>query len=324
MEKDLVERESIPFKAIPAAGVHGVGVKALPGNLLRLLRGTIASRKILRDYQPDVLLFTGGYVAIPMAAAGYRFQSLVYIPDIEPGLALKALIRLSDYVAVTADISLRFIKGRPAKVTGYPTRIGLEKWDMDSGRKALDIETDKPIILITGGSKGAHSINEAVSVNLAELLDMAAILHITGQADYKEISEIKSRLGQQAKDYYPHPYLHEMGAALAAANLVVSRAGASILGEYPFFGLPAILVPYPHAWKYQRVNAQYLVDNGGAVILDDSVLRERLPGEVRRVISDKGIFDRMHKSMLSLAKPEAAKHIADLLVQMTAGGNQNG
>ena len=89
MEADLVTRSGVPFTAIPAAGVHGVGLRTLPGNLLRLARGTLAARRILAEFRPDVLLFTGGYVAAPMAFAGRHIPSLVYCPDIEPGLALE-------------------------------------------------------------------------------------------------------------------------------------------------------------------------------------------------------------------------------------------
>ena len=95
MEEDLVKRAGIRYTAIPAAGVHGVGLKALPGNLVRLARGVLASRRILREFNPQVLFFTGGYVAVPMALAGTGVPSLLFVPDIEPGLALKTLARFA-------------------------------------------------------------------------------------------------------------------------------------------------------------------------------------------------------------------------------------
>jgi len=100
METALVERAGIPFKAIPAAGVHGVGLRRLPGNLLSLARGVVASQSLLAAFRPDVLFFTGGYVAVPMALAGRKVASLLYVPDIEPGLALKTLARFATRITL--------------------------------------------------------------------------------------------------------------------------------------------------------------------------------------------------------------------------------
>jgi len=102
MEADLVQHAGVAYEAIPAAGVHGVGLRTLPGNISQLARGVIASRRILKRFKPDVLLFTGGYVAAPMAVAGARIPSLLFVPDIEPGLALKFISRTSRVIAVTA------------------------------------------------------------------------------------------------------------------------------------------------------------------------------------------------------------------------------
>jgi UDP-N-acetylglucosamine--N-acetylmuramyl-(pentapeptide) pyrophosphoryl-undecaprenol N-acetylglucosamine transferase len=121
--------------------------------------------------------------------------------------------------------------------------------------------------------------------------------------------------------YRAYPYLHdEMGAAMAAADLVVSRAGASCLGEFPQFGLPAILVPYPHAWQYQMVNAQYLEEHGAAVVVKDSDLPAMLLPTVRRLMGDPQSLSRMRSSMGALAEPQAADRIASLLSSLAASG----
>ena len=96
MEEPLVKRQGIQFKAIPAAGVHGVGIAALPRNLVTITRGMFAARRILGDFKPDVMFFTGGYVAVPVALAGHSIPSLLYVPDIEPGMALKSLSGIAD------------------------------------------------------------------------------------------------------------------------------------------------------------------------------------------------------------------------------------
>ena len=105
MEAELVTRRNIPYRSIPAAGIHGVGLRSLPGNISRLFQGVKASRRILDEFKPDVLFFTGGYVAAPMAYAGRKKPITLYVPDIEPGMALKFLARFADSIALTAEES---------------------------------------------------------------------------------------------------------------------------------------------------------------------------------------------------------------------------
>jgi len=321
MESRLVERENVPFKSIPAAGVHGVGLRQLPANLLRLARGVLSARSILREYRPDVLLFTGGYVAVPMALAGARIPTLLYVPDIEPGLALKTLARFADRIAITAADSRRYFR-RPERLvlTGYPVRPGLSAWPREKARAALNLNSSSPVLLVTGGSKGARSLNNAVLANLPALLDMVELIHVTGELDWDTVNAKGSELSpeQQAR-WHRFPYLHEqMGAALSAADLAVSRAGASTLGEYPLFGLPAVLVPYPYAWRYQKVNADYLVSHGAAVIVEDARLQDQLLPAVRDMLADAGKLNSMRAAMRSLARPDAASGIARQLQDLAS------
>jgi UDP-N-acetylglucosamine--N-acetylmuramyl-(pentapeptide) pyrophosphoryl-undecaprenol N-acetylglucosamine transferase len=320
MEAELVKRAGIPFRAIPAAGLHGVGVWALPRNLLRLARGTLAARRILRAFRPEILFYTGGYVAGPMALAGRQIPSLLFVPDIEPGVALKSLARFAARIAVTTPDSRPYFS-KPVVVTGYPVRPELAGWDRSKGRRALGLDPELPTLMIWGGSKGARSINLAVVPNLPYLLEKAQVVHISGEADWPVIETARAGLMSEQKGrYHPHPYLHEeMGAALASADLVVSRAGASILGEYPFFGLPAVLVPYPHAWRYQRINAEYLAQHGAAVILKDEFLSQELLTAVKDLLENPAKLAAMRQAMRSLAQPHAAQAIA---AQLLALGEQ--
>lgn len=327
MEADLVKRQNIPFTAIPAAGVHGVGLRRLPGNLLQLARGAFASQRILREFQPDVLLFTGGYVAVPMAMMAIPKMSLLYVPDIEPGLALKVLARFSDCIAVTKDESRCYIpKNKRVVLTGYPVRHQLREWTRESGKTALNLRHDQPVLLVFGGSKGAHSINQAVMANLPQLLELAQVIHLSGQLDWEEVQAVSKTLPARLTDrYHPYPYLHEkMGAAMASADLVVSRAGASSLGEFPFFGLPAVLVPYPYAWRYQKVNADYLEQRGAAVVLEDQCLQERLLPSVNDLFTNQEKLSAMRRAMQSLSCPHAARDIANLLRELAVQAARKG
>jgi UDP-N-acetylglucosamine--N-acetylmuramyl-(pentapeptide) pyrophosphoryl-undecaprenol N-acetylglucosamine transferase len=325
MEADLVAAKGIPFKSVPAAGVHGVGLNKLPGNLVKLAKGIAASRKILRDFNPDVLLFTGGFVAVPMALAGIKVNSLLYVPDIEPGLALRTLARFSDKIALTSKKSIKYFKSlRKLVVTGYPTRADFTKVNKADARRKIGLTNDLPVLLIIGGSKGAHLINQAVLPNLSRLLQKYQVVHLTGAADFQEFQDFKTKIEPGlSRNYYPFAYLYEeINFVFSAADLAVSRAGASILGELPLMGLPAVLVPYPFAWRYQKVNADYLVDHQAAVMIPNAELESKLVSTLDGLFADKETLSSMSKSMAELATPDAAAQLADLVCSLgeTPGG----
>jgi len=327
MEADLVKRAGIPYEEISAAGVHGVGLAALPGNLLQLSQGYLESRHILGRFRPDVLFFTGGYVAIPMAFAGHSRPSLLYVPDIEPGLALKTLARSADRIAVTTDTSRQYFNNQAiVRVSGYPTRPDLQAWDRQKAFQALGLTADLPVLFVFGGSKGARSINRALLACLPDLLNEAQVVHVSGNLDWPEVQTASQALPPElAQRYHPHPYLHEeMGAAFTSADLVVARAGASSLGELPLFGLPAILVPYPYAWRYQRINAEYLAARGAALILMDEDLGLQLLPTVRELLNDPARREQMRQAMHQLATPQAARQIADDLISLAGGPSAGG
>jgi UDP-N-acetylglucosamine--N-acetylmuramyl-(pentapeptide) pyrophosphoryl-undecaprenol N-acetylglucosamine transferase len=328
MEAGLVQRAAprfaVSFAAIPAAGVHGVGWRRIPRNLIQLAQGVLASRRLLHEFKPDVLFFTGGYVAAPMAVAGRGFPSLLYVPDIEPGLALRFMARFASRVAVTAEDSRTYFNRPTAKVivTGYPVRADLGAWTTESARAHFNLDNQAPVLLVFGGSKGARSINQAVTTWLPHLLEIAQVVHITGQLDWNEVDNSQNSLPQDLRDrYHAFPYLHEdMGAALACADLSVSRAGASSLGELPLFGIPAILVPYPYAWRYQKVNADYLVQHGAAILLKDADLKDRLFHIVQELFDQPARLQSMARAMRAQARPQAAGQIAGLLKELAAPG----
>lgn len=161
------------------------------------------------------------------------------------------------------------------------------------------------------------SINAALARNLKELLSFTQVIHISGALDWESAKKNADELPDDLKPRYRvMPYLHEMGAALAAADLAVSRAGASTLGEYPFFGLPAILAPYPYAWRYQKVNADYLAERNAAVVLRDEELGEKLLPLARELLADAPRLNAMRAAMRSLSLPGAAHEIASQLARL--------
>ncbi|NJN43763.1 MAG: undecaprenyldiphospho-muramoylpentapeptide beta-N-acetylglucosaminyltransferase [Anaerolineae bacterium] len=318
MEAELVQREGIPFRAIPASAVHGVGLRTVIG-LGNAARGYFAARKIVNHFQPDAMVFTGGYVAVPVAFAGRHIPTLLYVPDIEPGWALKTLARFADAIALIADDSRAYFPTHPRLVTtGHPVRGGMAAWDRETARQKFGFSAAYPTLLIFGGSRGARTINRAVLAVLPQLLSEMQVLHLSGTLDWEEVQAAQESLpADLASRYRAFPYLHdEMGAAYAVSDLVLSRAGASSVGEFPLFGLPAILVPYPHAWRYQKVNADYLVRHGAAMMVPNEELLEKILPTVQGIMRDVPRREKMQSAMAALATPNAAESIGNLLFEL--------
>lgn len=319
VEEELVTRAGLTFRSIPAAGVHGVSLNKLPGNIWQLVRGFFAAGEIIRQFKPDVLFFTGGYVAVPVALAGLRIPSVGFVPDIEPALAMKVVCRFATQIAVIIEASRQFYPEKaPLQVTGYPIREELRKTDRHLAINHFQFRSDLPVLLVTGGSLGARSINKAIMAALPELLQSMQVIHITGNTTWEEFAPQRAALDDRLRQHYrPYPYLHseEIAQAFSIANLVVSRAGASSLGEYPYYGLPAILVPYPHAWRYQKENAQALAERGAATVLRDEDLERDLLPVILNLMKDHQKTRDMSQAMKALSKPHAAEEIAALFDQ---------
>lgn len=316
IEADLVKRAGIKYRGISAAGLHGVNVLSLPKRIAKLAKGYFSAKEIIRDFTPDVMFFTGGYVGFPVAMAGKNIPSVLFVPDIEPGMALEQLSKNADIITVVCEDSVKNFKNSgKIRITGYPTRKDIQQWDKTKALKVFGLNENEPILFVFGGSKGARSINQALRVNLSKMLKRCQIIHITGSTDWEDMNAFYKALPEDDKKKYKiFPYLHEeMGAAFSAADLIISRAGASTLGEFPLFGVPAILVPYPYAWRYQKTNADYLVSQNAALMVKD----EDLPSQMLPVVTD--LLDHPEKlasmkaAMKSLAKPDAAKQILEII-----------
>lgn len=319
MEETLLARYQIPFKAISAAGIHGIDILRLPKNSLQLFKGWLESKAIIRDFKPHVIFFTGGYLGIPMSAAARNIPSVVFVPDIEPGQALKIIMRSANSIAVSTDQSLRYIQEKnKVKITGYPLRKEIKKWDRKKSRAHFNIPPKAKVLLVFGGSKGARSINQALMPVLNKLTEEMHVIHITGVDNWENVlTIIKADSSFKSPRYHAFPFLHEdIGAAFAAADLAVCRAGASTIGELPYFGLPAIMVPYPHAWQYQQQNAEYLVNAGGAEIIEDKNLSTELYRKITKTIPNIQKIESMRKNLRKLAVADAEQSIANMLLEV--------
>jgi len=319
MESQLIAQANLQFSGISAGGLRGVGLRQRLSHAITLARGSLEARNILRRFRPSVVLATGGYVSAPvvLAARLQRIPTLIYLPDIVPGLAVRVLAPLATRVAVTAQRTAEAF-GRKGIATGYPVRQELRETDRDEARRRLGVTADIPLLLVFGGSRGAHSINMAVAENLEALTKDAQVLHICGHLDRAALLERRAELPpEQAARYRVESYLHEeMTWALVAADLAISRAGASVLGELPAARLPAILVPYPHAGRHQEDNARYLIEAGAALKIDDDNLAAELAPTVTKLLTDTEQRRQMRSKLSALDRPHAARDLARLLVEI--------
>ncbi len=313
IEERLARSKGLEFYAIPAGGVRSMGLRRAVANLVRLAVGFGRALGQVRRFQPDVALVTGGYVSVPAALAAWlnRRPVVVCLPDMEPGLAVRALSRLAAAVTVTCEeVSGRLPAGK-AVVTGYPVRAALVQGDRGKARARLGLAADEPVVLIFGGSSGARAINEATLGALDGLLQLAKVYHITGPLDYERVQAVWKGLGTCARTRYMiYSYVEEMMPDLLwAADLVVARAGAATLGEFPVVGVPAVLVPGSFGGGHQEPNASYMRDRGAAVIIEDAELPQRLSTTVQQLMEDGERRARMAAASRALARPQAAAAI---------------
>lgn len=322
-ERPLIEESGVRLYAydeVRAGPLHGVSWRKRFASLIDLLVGTIQAFGLLRRHQPAALLLTGGWVGLPVALAAWvrRVPSLIFLPDIEPGLSIRVLQRFARRVATTVDESSVYFPPGKTITTGYPLRCIMSEATRDAAIRHFGLDPARKTLLVFGGSRGAHSINQALIDILPELLaDGLQIIHVSGTLDWLEVEAKRAALPTTAH-YHAFAYLHqEMGLAMACADLVVSRAGASTLGEFPFFGLPSILVPYPHAWRYQKVNADYLAQHGAAVCLSDADMPHDLLPTIRSLLGDHARLEQMRAAAQRLAKPDGAHSVAQELTRLT-------
>jgi undecaprenyldiphospho-muramoylpentapeptide beta-N-acetylglucosaminyltransferase len=326
IEESLVPKNGLRLETIVGGAVVGVPWRERLVNITKLAWSLGKASSIIGRFKPDVLFMTGGYVNAPVATAAWlrRVPSVIYLPDIEPGMSIRELSRFAKRVACTAETSISFFKPGKGIVTGYPVRRSLraaKALTKDEALAQFNLKRERPTLFVFGGSRGARSINRALLGGLPKLLDQIQVIHVSGTLDWAEIKENKDSLPEDQQSYYRvYPYLHEeMGKAFRSADLVLARAGASMLGECPAFGLPAILVPYPYAWRYQKVNAEYMEHRGAAITVRDEELGDKLVELVLSLLTNTILLEKISTAAEELDDPDSATKLAQLLMDIGQG-----
>ena len=310
IEVRVVPGAGYPLRVLPGRQLRGGGAASALRGFAAALRGVVGGVRLLGAVRPVLVVGVGGYasVAVVLAAAVRRVPTILLEQNVIPGAANRWLSRLAHRVCVGfAESVAAFPPGR-AVHTGNPIRAGV----LAAARTAHG-ERTRPGLLVFGGSGGARRLNQA-TVEAMGLLGATArvidVTHQTGPADLEAV-----RAGYAALDLPVRvlPFIDDMGAAYAGADVVVGRAGAMTCAELTAIGLPAILVPYPYAADdHQRRNAEVLVAGGAAeMILDRELGGERLAGALRGLLENPTRRAAMAEAARALGRPDAADRVAD-------------
>lgn len=317
VDEVIVPRAGIEFRAISAGALRVGSPLTFGSNMLKLARGVMQSIGILRGFKPDVVFATGGYASVPVGVAArlLRRPLVVYLPDVTPGWAVRLLSRLATRMTTTSERALAYLPATKATVVGYPVRDEFWTLDRAAARDALALPRDGKVLLVTAGSLGAQKINDAVAASLERILAQAMIVHVTGPGGEAAATQQRAALPAELQARYTvHGYLDEMPAAMVAADLVVSRAGASSLGELPAAGAPSVLVPGEYEGWSQAPNAEHMQAAGAAVMLRNADLG-RLGDVVLDLLADDARLGAMRAAARTMARPDAARDLARVLVE---------
>lgn len=324
MEARLVPDAGLAFKGVSGQGLPRAlnleTVKTVGKSFLALWE----TKEILRKFKPDLVVGTGGYVSGPvvLTAALFGIPTLLHEQNALPGITNRILARFVKKVMVTFPESVAHF-GLSGKIVlvGLPVRPEIGEVSREVGAKCFGLSADKPTLLVTGGSRGARSLNRAMVSLLERLRDRpeVQVIWATGKETHRETLKALQERGIPW-EHFPWKileYLKDMPEAYAAADLCVSRAGAASLAELMVAGKPSILIPYPFAAEnHQEHNAQALVQAGAARLIRDQDLNgERLWQEVAAVLWERSRLETMARDAKKLAQPEALTKIVEVCLE---------
>ncbi|MEO8570886.1 MAG: glycosyltransferase [Chloroflexota bacterium] len=322
LEAGLVPAAGIPLRRLTARSLRTTeaDVHAVLDPVRLGLSVPQAAAILIRD-RPAAIFTTGGYVAVPvlLAAAPLGIPVVMWDGNVIPGRAVRATARLAVAFAVSFEATCGALQaaapGRPCYVTGTPIReVGAI--DRVAARTKMDIDPTERVLLIFGGSQAVRRFNAAVAAALPRLVESVTVIHVTGDDGYAAALAAREALPAEARRRYrPHPFLRDdMLAALAAADLVVGRAGSSTLAEVTAMGLPMVVVPYPHAAGHQRANAASLVEAGAARLVDDADFDADALLDAAGLLRDPAAHAAMSAAARALGRPGAAAAVARLVL----------
>lgn len=321
--ENRMEMERVPKAGYEIVGlpVMGFDRKRLWRNfkvLAKLYKSMRKAKKIIKDFQPDIAVGVGGYASGPTLKAAQKrgIPTLLQEQNSYAGVTNKMLAKKAQAICVAYDGMERFFPVESIIKTGNPVRSAILDCDktQEEAKQALGFDVDRPLVLVVGGSLGSRTINEAVAAALPMFRDKnTSVLWQTG----KIYSENCLKQAENYQNVKATAFIDDMATAYRAADLVVSRAGASTISELQLLGMACVLVPSPNvAEDHQRKNAMALVDRDAAVMVLDSEAVDRLGNEVISLLGDADRIKVMRDNIMEMALPDAAARIVDRIEEL--------
>lgn len=306
IENRLVPAAGFPLQLIQVGALNRVSLATRLKTAMGLPAAVWEARRMLGEFQPDVVIGVGGYASGPamLAAIVKGTPTLAFEPNVVPGFANRVVARWVSAAAVHFEETAEYF--RNAQVTGVPVRKAF--FDITDRRN----DSGPPTLLVFGGSQGAHAINQAVIQCLPELVAQVPEIHIIHQTGERDYNDARTAYDQARISAEVQPFFNDMPGVFARADLLLCRSGASTVAEITAAGKPAIFVPFPRAADdHQRVNAQALERAGAAVVLEETQLDQVwLVETVSALVRDRPRLRAMSQAARALAHPDAARDIA--------------
>ena len=327
--KNKIEAKVVPQHgyAFSTIWISGFRRSLRPGNLmfpLKLVVAMVQAFQIIKKFRPDVVIGTGGYVSGPVlrVATMLGVPTLIQEQNSYPGVTTRLLARRVNEVHLTFESSKQHFKYQDnLVVTGNPVRGEIGNATRNDGLKYFGFEESSSAltILVTGGSLGAHTLNEAVRANMESFQQLGVrLIWQTGNEDFSGAQLATAEMDSTI--VLVQPFIDKMDLAYAASDIVVCRAGATTIAELTRLGKPAILVPYPHAAaNHQGENASSMVKNGAAIVVEDGKVKEELMSAIASLAGEP-VRAEMSSRSRQLGKPDAARRIAERIVVLAERG----
>jgi UDP-N-acetylglucosamine--N-acetylmuramyl-(pentapeptide) pyrophosphoryl-undecaprenol N-acetylglucosamine transferase len=318
------------MERVPQAGyeIRGLDITGFQRSLsaknlsfpLKVLKSLRLSRKIIKEFKPDVAVGVGGYASGPLLqiATKKKIPTLIQEQNSYPGITNRLLARKVSRICVAYEGMGKWFPNEKMIVTGNPVRSVVVEIEgkKEEGLKAFGLESGKPTLLIVGGSLGARTINESISGVLDEISDTDC--QVIWQTGKLYIDKAKAQVEEKAaQNVHVTAFIEQMDLAYAAADLVVSRAGAMALSELCLIGKPSVLVPSPNvAEDHQTKNAMALVENEAAILVSDANARGDLWPTVSELLKNSDARKALARNAKAMGKPESAKRIAEEVLKL--------
>lgn len=319
MEKPMIEKSGFPIEEIEIVGLRR-NFSGMVDFSKKIMRAYAQSDKLVRSFGPEIVVGTGGYLSAPVVLAGKRRRARILIQEqnIFPGLATRFLARFADKICLAFESSKKYFQGiRNIVVTGNPLRDDLKLPKGNGFLNEFGLQSDKKVLLITGGSRGAHSINKSVAGFLKKgfLPSDWQILWQTGSVKFNETADLVKDMDFAGRLM---PFIELMPKAYAISDLVVCRAGAMTLSELLALGLPAVIVPYPQATgNHQMKNALDLKNKGAVEVIADSKLQSNEFADLlRSLLNDESRRDKLASRAGSMGDTKGTEAITEEIIKL--------